>query len=127
MFFQALVLCAALETGFVSGGMFNYTEFNHEWADMGALYTTLEATAKSGIFYAGGRMDSYFTPISLTNYAPFQMTFIFRAGINIGAIQIGYERSCFHPLQPYSTFMGIEIKPKYEGGYNKFFVRLETK
>ena len=74
----------------------------------------------------GGGMINYFTPITLTNYAPFQMTFIFNAGYKTGGVQIGFEHSCFHPMQPYATIIDSNIKPSYEGGYNKFFVRIST-
>ena len=67
-----------------------------------------------------------FTPITLTNYDPFQMTSIFNAGYKTGGVQIGFEHSCFHPMQPYATIIGNEIKPKYEGGYNKIFMRFSN-
>ena len=41
-------------------------------------------------------------------------------------VQIGFEHSCFHPMQPYATIIDSNIKPSYEGGYNKFFVRIST-
>jgi len=44
-----------------------------------------------------------------------------------GGVQIGFEHSCFHPMQPYATIIGNEIKPKYEGGYNKIFIKMSTK
>lgn len=127
MFFQALILSAALETGFLSGGIFNYQERNYDWVDVGALYTTLEAKAQYKSIYIAGQMDSYFTPVRWNSYSPFQMTFILRAGLDFGNVKIGYEHSCFHPMQPYSTIIGNEIKPKYEGGYDRFFVRIQTK
>ena len=124
MFFRILLLSAALETGFISGGVFNYSAQNRKWLDIGALYTSLSVQANYKIFYIGGQMDSYFTPISATNYAPFQMTFVFRAGLDFDNVKLGYEHACFHPTQPYATIIGNEIKPKYEGGYNKIFVRI---
>jgi hypothetical protein len=128
MFFKALILCAALEAGFVSGGAFNYQARNTAWskAEIGALYTTLEASAHYSALYVGGAIDCYFTPETLTNFSPFQMTFIFNAGLKSGNVEIGYEHSCFHPMQPYATIIGNEIKPKYEGGYDKLFVRIAT-
>lgn len=127
MFFKALLLTAALEAGFLSGGLYNYTDLNQDWIGVGALYTTMEAKVQSGAFYVGGQMDSYFTPLSWNTYSPFQMTYVFRAGLDFGSIEAGYEHSCFHPINPLATAIGYEIKPKYEGGINKFFVRIETK
>lgn len=86
----------------------------------------LEINTKAGGGHGGG-MINYFTPITLTNYDPFQMTFIFNAGYKTGGVQIGFEHSCFHPMQPYATIIGNEIKPKYEGGYNKIFIKMSTK
>ncbi len=122
MFWQAIVLSAALEAGFVSGGVYNYSQSNN-WINVGALYTSLEATVEYGHLYVGGGMDCYFVPLSLTNYMPFQMTYTLDAGLKFGDFQIGYEHSCYHPTQVYATIMGNEIKPKYEGGYNRFFIR----
>ncbi len=129
MFFRALILCAALEAGFVSGGAFNYQARNTAWseAEIGALYTTLEASVHYKALYVGGAMDCYFTPLDLTHYSPFQMTYLFSAGLSFGTVKIGYEHSCFHPIQPYATIIGNEIKPKYEGGINRFFIRFSTK
>jgi len=127
MLFKVLLLSVALETGFISGGIFNYSDQNQKWLDVGALYTSLFAQASYKMFYIGGQMDSYFTPISIVNYAPFQMTFVFRAGLDFGNVKLGYEHDCFHPMQTYATIMGNEIKPKYEGGYNKIYVRITSK
>lgn len=127
MFFKALMLSAALEAGFISGGLFNYNAWNQPWQEIGALYTSLGVKAEIGVLYASGRMDSYFTPLAWNNYSPFQMTYIFEVGADFGNVQLGYEHSCFHPIQPYATIIGNEIKPKYEGGYNKVFVRISTR
>ena len=124
MFFKALILTAALEAGFLSGGLYNYSTINQDWEGVGAIYTTLEAKAQYKSVYVGGQMDSYFTPIAWNAYSPFQMTFIIRAGLDFGNVKLGYEHSCFHPMQPYASFIGNEIKPKYEGGYDKFFIRI---
>lgn len=126
MFFKLLIFSAALETGFLGGGMFNYQTRNQDWFDVGALYTDLEAQVKIAPFYVGGAVITYFTPVTITNYSPFQMTYIFNAGIKSEGFQLGFEHSCFHPMNPYATIIGDEIKPLYEGGYNKFFVRFET-
>lgn len=125
MFFKALLFSAALEAGFLGGGMFNYNQQNVKWFDIGALYTDLEAKVELAPFYVGGAVITYFTPISITNYSPFQMTYIFNAGVETETFKLGYEHSCFHPMNPYATIIGDEIKPKYEGGYNKFFMRFE--
>ncbi len=126
MFFQALLLSAALEAGLLSGGVYNYGNYNAKMGMIDAMYTTLSATASLGPAYAGGAMECYFTPLALTAFKPFQMTFIFNAGLDFGNLKIGYEHSCFHPMNPYATIFDNEIKPKYEGGYDKFFVRIET-
>ena len=123
MFFKALILCAALEAGFVHGGIFNYSDINKSFA-FDALYTTLEASLHYKALYVGGAMDCYFTPLDLTHFSPFQMTYIFRAGLESGNVKLEYEHSCFHPMQPYATIIGNEIKPKYEGGYDRVYIRI---
>ena len=123
MFFKALLLTFALEAGWLSGDMYNYTQWTEN--QVGALYTTLEANVNYKALYVGGLMTSYFGSRDVTHYSPFQMTFVFNAGLQFDTIKIGYEHSCFHPMQPYVTAVGYELKPKYEGGYDKLFVRFE--
>lgn len=126
MFFKIFLLSAALEMGIVNGGFFNYTKKPIDVETFVPLYTSLEADVSTGPLYIGGKMVCYFTPMDIFNYYPFQMTFIFNAGLHFDNVQIGYEHSCFHPMQPYATIMKYEIKPIFEGGFNKFFVRIET-
>jgi len=127
MFFQILALAASLEFGFMNGGIYNYSGLNEGWKEIGTLYTSINATVNYKFLYVGGGMDCYFTPKSWNNYMPFQMTYILKAGLDFNTVQIGYEHDCFHPISPYSTIIGNEIKPKYEGGSNKFFVKIKTK
>ena len=123
MFFKALLLTFALEVGWLSGDMYNYTQWTEN--QVGALYTTLEANVSYKALYVSGLMASYFGARDITHYSPFQTTFVFGAGLQFDTIKVGYEHSCFHPMQPYATIVGYEVKPKYEGGYDKFFVRFE--
>lgn len=127
MFFKALLLSAALEFGFLSGGVYNYHAHNAEWEDIGTLYANTSTTVTYKTLYITGAMECYFTPLAWNNYSPFQMTYIVGVGVKLENIELGYEHSCFHPMQPYATVVGNEIKPKYEGAYNRFFVRIETK
>lgn len=127
MFFKAIVLCAALECGFISGGIFNYASNDIAWKDIGALYTNIDAKLCYGPAYVSGSTKCFFTPMSLVAYSPFQMTFNIGVGLDIENIKIGYEHSCFHPMQPYLTVWDTGIIPKYEGVTDKFFVRIETK
>lgn len=126
MFWQMLLLSAALETGFISGGVFNYHDRTlPDWREVGALYTELDATVSYGPAYVGGGFVCYFTPVSIVNYSPFQMTYLFNAGLDFGTVQLGYEHACFHPTNPYGTFFGSELKPLYEGATNRIFLRIE--
>ena len=128
IFFKILALSASLEFGAIQGSAINYNAKSNRWMmdkDI-ALYTTLNADISYQGFYIGGAMQNYFTPESLTNYIPFQMDFTFEAGYRNGPVQIGFEHTCYHPMQPYATIIGNEIKPKYEGGYNKIFIKMST-
>lgn len=127
MFFKILTLCAAIEGGFISGGIFNYTNGNMAWKDIGSLYTTLDTKICYGPAYISGSMECFFTPRSIVDYVPFQMTYNLGAGVEIGNVKFGYEHSCFHPIQPYLTVWDTGVTPKYEGGTDKFFVRISTK
>lgn len=56
MFFKILAFAFAVETGFLSGGVWNYSDRNVGWVDVGALYTTMEARVEAGaenLFTAG--------------------------------------------------------------------------
>lgn len=127
MLFKVLLFSAALEAGFLNGSTFNYNDRNIDWLYFGALYTSLDAKVTLGPAYLGGGMICYFTPDGVLNFSPFQMTYLFNLGLNFGNVQLEFEHSCYHPEQPYATIFGTEIKPKYEGGYNRIFVRIRTK
>jgi hypothetical protein len=127
MFFKAFALAFAIEAGFISGGIWNYSERNTQWVEVGALYVDLEARGSLGPLYVGGAVSTHFTPTSLINYSPFQNTYEIGAGLEFDGVTLGYRHACYHPLQPYATVIGREIKPKYEGGYNQVFMRIETK
>ena len=127
MLFKIFLLTAALEMGIVNGILCNYTRSTPSIDDINPLYTSLEADVSISLFYVGGKMLCYFVPDVITNYVPFQMTFVFNAGIKFDSVKIGYEHSCFHPMQTYASIIDYEIKPKYEGGYNRFFIRFSTK
>jgi len=129
LFFNILLLSASLECGVLQGSAFNYNAMNPEcyrFNDI-AFYTNLHADVDYKGIYLGGGMICYLTPESITNYVPFQMTYIFETGYKNDVFQLGFEHSCFHPIQPYATIIGTEIKPVYEGGYNKIFVRISTR
>lgn len=125
MFFKILFLVTSLELGFVNGGIMNYSLSNIEWINVGALYTKLDTTINYKNLFIVGQIDTYFTPISWNNYYPFQLNFILKTGFKYENLLFGYEHSCFHPMQPYATIMDYEIKPKYEGGYNKFYIQFK--
>lgn len=126
MFFQMLLLSAALETGFISGGAFNYNDRTlPAWRELGALYTELDAKVSYGPAYIDGGFLCYLTPVSVINYSPFQMTYTIGAGLDFGKVKLGYEHACFHPMNPYGTFFGNELRPVFEGATNKIFLRIE--
>jgi len=124
MFFSALVFSAFLELGGMFGGIYNYPV--PEPITMFPLYTTIAADVEYEGFYVGGQMDCYYLAEKVTNYKPFQNTYIFRAGYRRDGFTLGFEHSCFHPFSTYATIFPAEIKPKYEGFVDKVFVRIET-
>ena len=66
MFFKILAFAFAVETGFLSGGVWNYSDRNVGWVDVGALYTTMEARVEAGPVYVNGAVITYFTHTQLT-------------------------------------------------------------
>ena len=49
MFFKILAFAFAVETGFLSGGVWNYSDRNVGWVDVGALYTSRLPTERTGM------------------------------------------------------------------------------
>ena len=125
MFFQILALAASLEMGGLFGGVYNYTKIPIESSTIIPLYTKMSAEISYEGIYVGGEMDCYFLAQTITNFVPFQNTYIFRVGYRKDAFEIGYEHSCFHPFSTYAnaTIIEDEIKPKYEGAYDRFYVK----
>lgn len=129
MFFSALIFSAFLEFGGLLGGIYNYTKVPIENTTIIPLYTKMSAEVSYEGLYVGGQMDCYFLAKTVTNFVPFQNTYIFRLGYRKDAFEIGYEHSCFHPFSTYSnlTVVEDEIKPKYEGGIDRVFVKFRLK
>jgi len=127
MFFKSLFLIASLEFGFINGGVHNYNYYNATWNGVEALYANLQTEVSYKCFYINGEVNTFFTPITLTSYVPFQMDYTIELGIKLDSVQLAYEHSCFHPISPYSTIIGNEIKPKYEGGLDKIYIKISTK
>ena len=125
MFFSALIFSAFLEFGGMYGGVFNYP--CPEPNVILPLYTSLSAEVEYNGLYVGGEIDCYFLAKTVTSFSPFQNTYVFRAGYRDGNVTFGYEHSCFHPFTTYAMISGNEIKPKYEGGFDKVYIRIETK
>ena len=127
MFFQALLLSFLMDIGCINGGILNYHDNSYSLGLVDSLYVSLEMKAQYKFLYVGGGLDCYFTPITWKDFTVFQNTYIFKAGLDFGNVSFNYEHSCFHPMQPYATVFDYEIKPKYEGGYDRWYIRVQSK
>ena len=126
MFFQALVFCASLELGGMFGGVYNYPA--KEPIVMIPFYTSMDAEVSYRGLYVGGQMDCYFVALAVNNFSPFQNTYVFKLGYRDGGMTVGFEHTCYHPMQTYQAILiteGREWKPIFEGAVEKLFVRFE--
>lgn len=128
-FFQAIVLSAAMELGVLNGAVYNYDKPVRALSSLEyPLYVSLEAQARSGIFFAGGSIESLvWMDKPLSSYIPFQINFTTSVGMRFDNVVLGFDHICFHPIKPYSPLLNDGIMPKYEGSYEKFYLRVETK
>jgi len=123
MFFQALIFAASLELGGMFGGVYNYPAVDP--IVMVPFYTTMEAEVSWNGLYVGGQMDCYFVAKTVTNFSPFQNTYVLKAGYRNGPMTVGFEHTCYHPMQTYQPLITTsrEWKPKFEGAVEKVFVK----
>lgn len=124
MFFQALLFAASLELGGMFGGVYNYPAV--EPIVMIPFYTTMTGEVSYNGLYIGGQMDCYFVALEVTNFSPFQNTYVFKAGYRNDKMTVGFEHTCYHPMQTYQAVMiteGREWKPVFEGAVERVFVR----
>lgn len=124
MFFQALVMSAILEVGTLQGLFYDYVAPSRRTLDS-PLYTALAADVAWGPLFIGGGINCFYWQRNPTFYDPFQLTFIFNAGLRWRGVELGYEHICTHPEEIYAAIRNSDMMPAYEGGYNRWYLRFK--
>ncbi len=131
MFFKALLLAFAFEAGAVSGTLIEYSPDPDmpRWMIASIpLYTTLEVEAELHGAFVGGFIRSDFLAVSPPlSGLPFQATYGISAGYRTGPVELGWRHICTHPVDPYAMILRDDIRPKHEGFFDQFYVRISSR
>jgi len=90
------------------------------------FYTYLESELSFfNLVFIGGGMKSFFATHEGTKYfKPFQMNFIFFAGIKYKQFEAGFRHYCIHPI---ITYMTEPVRVNWEGGYEELYFKISSK
>lgn len=122
-----LVFMLFLELGTISGGVQQYTPVETP-KEIPPLYAEFGIRGDAGIFFAEGKIVTDFQFRGADRYTPTQETYVVGFGVDMGALTIGYEHSCFHPITPYATTMlsRYQVVPHFEGAYDRAYIRITS-
>lgn len=120
-----VVVLYFLELGYAPfyGGA-NITE---PFVDQNVFYINMEMEAiiLTNMFI-GGALKTYFTDKKDSySFVPFEADYLFKAGIRIDNIEIGFRHFCLHPVRPYEMY--YQPQGSTDGGYEEFYIRLSSK
>lgn len=76
--------------------------------------------------FVGGGMKAYIQPIK-DNYSshPFEMDYLFKAGLRYKGIEVGFRHFCLHPVRPYEMY--YQPQGSTDSGYEELYIRLTNK
>lgn len=123
-----LVLSAALEAGITDGAVYQYRP-ETALVTVPPCYATFEVGAELGPVFFETSLRTDMWPLALNSWTPIQSTYSIGGGLDFGPLRVGYEHSCFHPMQAYATVLpeSKQAVPGWEGAYDRFYLRLEVK
>ncbi len=128
---KALVLSWALTCGINAGVIAQYD--GHEiTSDHFAypVFSSLECDASLGALFVSGEVRTDMWYNNRTTFYPFNMTYRISGGLRLGAVEIGIDHACIHPIitwQDYTLGGPMFVTPRYEGAIDTFYIRLSSR
>lgn len=92
------------------------------------ISTEILMTGGLGCFYLEGGVTVDMFMEKMTNFIPMNNTYLVRAGLDLGAVNLGIEHACYHPMIPYQWVPDRhQLVPSFEGWQTRVFARISVK
>jgi hypothetical protein len=124
---SALLLSAFIQFGSVQGSPVIYEDPKPFVLTDFRAYADIGAKGEYGPVFVGGSVRTDMAMIDAGNWSPQQVTFIYEAGAKVGPLTAGVRRICYHPIMPYMSYYGYDVRPSSEGAALDVYLRLDIK
>lgn len=122
MFWYALVFELSY---WISGGIVQYEPVDYIALD-DPLLISLGAEAGYGPMSVYGNVATDMWVTSLTGFNFFMNTYTVGVRVEIGAVTVGLEHSCFHPAVPYQWLPSRQnVIPSFEGSFDRLYLQVK--
>ena len=88
------------------------------------FYTELGATVFAwDILYVGGSVRTHVWPVGGGSFWPHKADYLFRLGVKLGIVEIGFRHTCKHAVTPFQRENLVTVDEVHE----EIFIRFEGK
>ncbi len=75
--------------------------------------------------FIGGAIKTYIHGTIDYEFWPFELDFLFKAGLRYKNIEFGFRHFCLHPVRPYEMY--YQPQGSTDGSYEEFYIRIEKR
>lgn len=109
---------------FFNGGIIQYESFDTVILKE-PITTMIQAEIGRDNFVLYGAVSVDMWMQEFTSYLPFNNQYTVGGIVTIGAVEIGLEHSCYHPMVPYMWIPSRrQIVPSFEGAFDRVYVKI---
>ena len=118
-----LILLYFLELGYAPFyGSLNTSEI---FLDQNIFYTNMDAEVIIlDHLFIGGAVKTYIHSTDSYDYFPFEADYLFKAGIRLNNLELGFRHLCLHPVRPYEMY--YQPQGSTDGAYEEFYIRISS-
>ena len=74
--------------------------------------------------FIGGAIKTYIHSTDSYDYFPFEADYLFKAGIRLNNLELGFRHFCLHPVRPYEMY--YQPQGSTDGAYEEFYIRISS-
>ncbi len=75
--------------------------------------------------FIGGAVKTYFQDDAIDyTFLPFEADYLFKAGIRLNNLELGFRHFCLHPVRPYEMY--YQPQGSTDGSYEEFYIRISS-
>jgi len=125
----ALILSGYLQFAYIPSSWTQLYEnpFPEEVSSAGSFIGEVGATVSLSPFYLrAGVLVPMWSWLTQIGFYPYQLQSEIELYLKLGEFTLGYLHLCAHPVTPYVPIFALinrQIVPRWEGGYDMFYVR----